>query len=75
MSYKTENMVTAIENKYNVKAIESVAQDVWYLNYQNKKLGILTISDSGEKAHVVLDKSQAKVLLSELKDIIEVVFD
>ena len=75
MSAKIENMVTAIEKKYNVTAIESVGINMWYLDCQKKKLGILTIDESGEKSHVVLDKSQALVLLSELKDVIEVVFD
>ena len=75
MSGKTENIVTAIEKKYNVKAIESIGQGMWYLNYQNGKLGILTVNADGEKTCVVLEKSQAMMLLSELKDVIEVVFD
>ena len=75
MAIVPDQMVTAIEAKYDVRAIESVGQGMWYLNCQNEKLGILTIDGYGEKTCVILSKSQARVLLSELKDILEVVFD
>ena len=74
MSYSNDNIVTSIEGKYNVQGIESIGQDMWYLKCQNGNLGILTIID-GEKTCVILNKSQVMVLLSELKDVFEVVFD
>lgn len=69
-----DNTITSIEKKYDVLGIESVADAMWYLNCKREKLGILTIHND-EKTCVILNKSQAKVLLSELQGIIEVVFD
>lgn len=70
-----ENKVSVIENQYNVKAVESEAADLYYLQDDDKKgLGILTFVD-GSPQWVILSKKQALKLAEEIKDICDVVFD
>ena len=74
MGYDTDGAVSAIERKYDVRAIESEVSGLWYLEIDKKRIGILTINGK-EKTCVVLTKGQARTLVSEIKDIYELIFE
>lgn len=69
-----ESIVTAIECEYGVRAIQSEAQGLYYLEDDEKKyIGILVVKD-GIPMHVILKKKQALALAKEFKDICEMRF-
>lgn len=69
-----ESIVTAIECEYDVRAIQSEAQGLYYLEDDEKSsIGILVVKD-GIPMHVVLKKKQALTLAKEFKDICEMRF-
>lgn len=66
--------VTAIEDKFNVKAIESEAKGLYYLyDDERKYLGILTVRNK-IPVYTILNQKQLRALQQELQDICEVVF-
>jgi purine-nucleoside phosphorylase len=70
----SEAIVTNIECKYDVRAIESEVKGLYYLEDDDKKhIGILTVIN-GNTQHIILSKKQAKMLAKEMKSICEVVF-
>ncbi len=61
------SIVTAIELKHDVRAIQSEASSLYYLEDDDKKqIGILAIKD-GIPMHVILSKNQAYTLAKEFK--------
>ena len=67
-------IVTAIEYNYDVRAIQSEAKSLYYLEDDEKKqIGILAIKD-GTPMHIVLSKNQAYTLAKELKEVCNSVF-
>ena len=69
-----ESIVTAIEYNHDVRAIQSEAQGLYYLEDDEKKnIGILVVKD-GVPMHIILSKKQALTLANEFKDICEMRF-
>ena len=69
-----ESIVTAIEYEYGVRAIQSEAQGLYYLEDDEKKsIGILALKN-GIPMHIILSKKQALTLANEFKDICEMRF-
>lgn len=62
-------IVTAIEYNYDVRAIQSEAKSLYYLEDDDKKdIGILVVRD-GVPMHIVLNRTQAYTLAKELKEV------
>lgn len=71
MATDHNQIVTAIEYCHDVRAIQSEAASLYYLEDDDKKdIGILVIRD-GVPLHVVLSKKQAFTLAKEFKEICE----
>lgn len=69
-----DNIVTAIEQKYDVRAIQSEANGLYYLEDDEKtQIGILVVRDE-TPCSVVLTKAQAKALSKEFSDIYKMRF-
>ena len=69
MNQPNDYIVTDIEREYNVRAIESEAKGLYYLEDDEKKyLGIMTVR-KGKANWIVLNKKQIKALIKEIKDI------
>ena len=67
-------IVTAIEYNHDVRAIQSEAKSLYYLEDDEKKqIGILAIKD-GTPMHIVLNRTQAYTLAKELKEVCNSVF-
>ena len=67
-------IVTAIEYNYDVRAIQSEAKSLYYLEDDDKKdIGILVVRD-GVPMHIVLNRTQAYTLVKELKEVCDSVF-
>jgi hypothetical protein len=67
-------IVTAIEYNYDVRAIQSEAASLYYLEDDDKKdIGILVVRD-GTPMHIVLNKNQAYTLAKELKEVCDSIF-
>ena len=62
-AYSRDNIVTNIEYKYDVRAIESEEKGLYYLeDDDNTEIGILVIKD-GVPMHIILSKKgQNKVI-------------
>ena len=70
-----DNIVTAIEKKHDVRAIQSEAYGLYYLEDDEKKdIGILVVKDTTPMS-IVLSKKQAYTLAKELKDVCDTVFE
>ena len=70
-----DNVVTAIEKKYDVRAIQSEAYGLYYLEDDDKQnIGILVVRDTTPTS-IVLSKKQALTLAKELKDVCDTVFE
>lgn len=75
MATSNENIVSNIERKYSVQAIESEASGLFYLqDDERKQLGILTIT-KGIPTWAILKREQLKTLIKELKDVYDTVFN
>lgn len=69
-----DTIVTNIEYKYDVRAIESEEKGLYYLEDDNNtEIGILVIKD-GVPFHIVLSKKQASALLKEFEDVCKMRF-
>lgn len=69
MSHDYDSMVDRIEYQYGVRAIQSDAKGLFYLEDDERKLiGIMTVKNN-KKSICLLNKNQVKALLNELKDI------
>ena len=67
-------IVTAIELKHDVRAIQSEASSLYYIEDDEKKqIGVLVVKD-GIPMHIVLSKTQAYTLAKELKSVCDSVF-
>ena len=65
------SIVTAIEYNHDVRAIQSEAKSLYYLEDDEKKdIGILVVRD-GIPMHIVLNRTQAATLAKEFKSIYE----
>ena len=61
-----DEMVSKVEFRYDLVAIESEAKGLFYLTDDKRKsIGIMTCK-KGEKSICVLNKNQVKALLNEL---------
>lgn len=70
-----DNIVTIIEKERGVRAIESDAVGLYYLEDDEKKqLGVLTVLN-GKASCVILQKKQVQTLMKELQDVYDVVFN
>ena len=70
----SNQVVTAIEYNYDVRAIQSEAKSLYYLEDDEKKqIGVLVVKD-GTPMHIVLSKNQAYTLAKELKEVCDSVF-
>lgn len=68
------SIVTAIEYNHDVRAIQSEAKSLYYLEDDEKKqIGVLVVKD-GTPMHIVLSKNQAYTLAKELKEVCDSVF-
>lgn len=69
MATDSNQVVTAIEYNYDVRAIQSESKGLYYLEDDEKKqIGILVVKD-GVPMHVILSKNQAYTLVKELKEV------
>ena len=67
-------IVTNIEYKYDVRAIQSEEKGLYYLeDYKNTYIGILVIRD-GVPMHIIISKKQASALIKELEDVCKMRF-
>jgi hypothetical protein len=74
MNKSNDYIVTEIEKNYQVRAIESEAKGLYYLEDDEKKyFGIMTILN-GIPNYVILKKAQAEKLIEELKEVYNSVF-
>jgi hypothetical protein len=68
-------VVTNIESKYGVRAIQSEAKGLFYIEDDDKKdIGILVLVD-GKPFYVVLNRKQAYALAKEFKDVVKMRFN
>ena len=75
MGTDSNRIVTSIEYRHDVRAIQSEASGLYYLEDDYKKnIGILVVRDK-TPMHIVLDRKQAYTLAKELKDVCETVFN
>jgi hypothetical protein len=71
----SNSIVTNIECKYDVRAIESEVKGLYYLeDDENKSIGILVIKND-VPMHIVLSKKQAKQLAKEFREVVNTVFN
>ena len=71
MGTDSNRIVTSIEYRHDVRAIQSEAASLYYLEDDEKTdIGILVIRD-GTPLHIVLNKKQAFTLAKEFKEICE----
>ena len=69
-----DTLVTSIEYKYDVRAIQSEENGLYYLeDDENTDIGILVIRDE-IPMHIVLTKKQASALIRELEDVCKMRF-
>ena len=67
-------IVDSIERNYNVRATESEAKGLFYLEDDKRKsIGILAIRN-GNKSMAKLTKEQAYALIDEFKDVCDMYF-
>ena len=70
----SDNIITAIELKHDVRAIQSEASSLYYLEDDEKKqIGILVVKGD-TPMHIILNKKQAYTLAKELKSVCDSVF-
>ena len=70
-----DKIVTGIEMKFKVRAIQSDAPGLYYLEDDEKThIGLLVIKD-GEPSYIILSKKQAKALADEFRDIYKLRFE
>lgn len=70
-----DNMITSIEKRYGVQAIESEASNLFYIQDEDRLgMGILTIVDDSVTC-TLLNKKQIKALIKELKDVYDMLFN
>ena len=70
-----DNMITSIEKRFNVQAIESEAKNLFYIQDEDRLgMGILTVVDDSMTC-TLLNKKQIKALIKELKDVYDMLFN
>ena len=69
MSCDYNSIVDKVEYQHDIRAIQSDAKGLFYLEDDERKLiGIMTVKNN-KKSICLLNKNQVKALLNELKDI------
>lgn len=72
MSHDYDSMVDKIEYQYGVRAIQSDAKGLFYLEDDKWKLiGIMTTKNNN-KSICILNKKQVEALLNELEEICDI---
>lgn len=75
MANCVDNIVTGIEKKFGVQAVESEGAGLFYLQDDEREMmGILSVID-GKPTCAILKKKQIKFLIKELKDIYDMLFN
>lgn len=68
-----DSIVTSLEINHDLRAIESNASGLFYLEEDGKRIGIMTLKN-GQRSCAVLTKKQAYALIEEFKDICDLYF-
>lgn len=67
-------IVTTLEINHELRAIESFAKGLYYLeDDEGKSIGILTLKN-GRKSCAILSKKQAYALIDEFKEVCDLYF-
>ena len=75
MASGSENVVYALERKHDIQTIQSEAHGLFYLQDEDRLgMGILTVVQ-GVPHYALLTKEQLKILIREIKDVYDVMFD
>lgn len=75
MATSMDSKVMQIEQKFNIKGINSEENGLYYFFDDDKKgVGIMTFHD-GKPTFVLMTKQQAKAVIQEFSDVCEMIFD
>ena len=70
-----DSIVTSLEVNHDLRAIESFAKGLFYLeDDEGKSIGILTVKN-GKRSCAVLSKKQAYALIDEFKAVCDLYFE
>lgn len=75
MAKNSDNILWNLERRHGVQGIKSEARGLYYLQDDDRTgIGILTIIQ-GRPHYALLTREQLKVMIREIKDIYDVMFD